>query len=103
MKDLYNFIIDHKNEIKELISYNYKINSNNIFIKLKTNDLSLQILIDSEKINKKLNTKTIFSIDRLNNHLINDNFIDILNILDKYKKYTERYIKISKLKRLITV
>ena len=101
MNNLYDFIIEHKNDIKELLAYNFNIENDNIFIKLKTNDLSLQILIDSEKITKKIKTKTIFTIDRLGEMYIHDNFIDILTLFDKYKKYTERYKKIIKIKQKI--
>jgi hypothetical protein len=99
IKGLYVFIVDHINESKEFIKNTLNINENNVLINLKTNDLSVQIRINSEK-NKKI---MILNVNRLDEYIINDNYLSFIDDINHYLKVRERRKKILYLKNRIQI
>ena len=95
---LYNLMADHSEDSKLLFSDFLNIKKEDINIKLSNSDLSAQVIVNSEKIKKKCNTKIIFIVNRLNEyetHEYINNVINELNILIKIKDRKKKLIKLK--------
>ena len=90
IKGLYTFIVDHLAESKQVIKNILNTDEKNIMINLKTNDLSVQIRINSEK-NKKM---VILNVNRLDEYKINENYLYFIDEIITYLKVKERRRKI---------
>jgi hypothetical protein len=94
---LYNAIIDYKKETKIIFSNFLNVNINDININLRYTDLSIQIIINSDKILEKQKTKIIFVIDRLNEYETFNSISDVNFLLINLIKIKDRRKKINKI------
>lgn len=101
MDGLYNLMADHSEDSKLLFSDFLNIKKEDINIKLSHSDLSAQVIVNSEKIKKKCNTKIVFIVDRLNEYETHESINGIINFLSVLIKIKDRKKKLIKIKTKI--
>ena len=98
---LYNLIADNAVDIVLLFSDFLGINKKIIDVKLRSADISAQVIVHSEKIKKKCDTKIILIVNRLDEYEMHKSIQDLLNPLTNLIKIKDRRKKLSKIKSLI--
>lgn len=98
---IYNIIIDYKNNTKKIFSDYLDVPENDININLRYTDLSIQIIINSEKIIKKQKSKIIFIIDRMDGYETYGFLSEIKQPLHHLIKIKDRRKKLNKLTKKI--
>jgi len=101
IEDLYNLMADNSDDCKLLFSDFLNIKKEDINIKLSHSDLSAQVIVNSEKIKKKCNTKIIFIVNRLNEYETHESINGVINELNILIKIKDRKKKLNKLKTKI--
>ena len=94
---IYNIIVDYKNDTKKIFSDYLDVPENDINIKLRYSDLSVQLIINSEKIIKKQKSKIIFVVDRLDEYETFDFLSEIKQPLLQLIKIKDRRKKLNKI------
>jgi hypothetical protein len=101
IEGLYNLIADYANDTKILFSDFLSINKDSIDVKLRRTDISAQIIINSEKIKKKYDTKIIFIVNRLDEYETHEYISGIVYLLSNLIKIKDRRKKLTKIKSKI--
>ena len=101
MEGLYNLLADYANESSIVFSNNLGINKDDINIKLRRTDISAQVIINSEHIKKKCDSKIVFIVNRLNEYETHEAIQGILQPLSTLIKVHDRSKKLSKIKSMM--
>jgi len=95
---LYNLLADYAVDSTIVFSDVLGIKNKNISIKLRSTDISAQVIINSEKIKKKCNTKIVFVVNRLDEYETHESIQGVLHSLSTLIKIKDRRKKLSKIK-----
>ena len=98
MDGLYNLLADYASESSTLFSDVLGINKDVIKIKLRHTDISATVIINSEPIKKKCDTKIVFIVNRLNEYETHEAVQGVLQSLSILIKIKDRSKKLSKIK-----
>lgn len=98
---LYNLIADYAIDTQLLFSDFLSINKKDIDVKLRWTDISAQVIVHSEDIKKKCDTKIIFVVNRLDEYETFEDVEGVLHSLSNMIKIKDRGKKINRLKSKI--
>jgi hypothetical protein len=98
IEGLYNLIADYSEDTRKLFSSFLGIKIEDISVKLRRTDISAQVIVDSEHIKNKCDTKIIFIVNRLNEYETHESINDIILSLSNLMKMKDRRKKLDKIK-----
>lgn len=98
MDGLYNLLADYASESSLVFSDVLGISTDVIKIKLRHTDISATVIVNSEVIKKKCNTKIVFIVNRLNEYETHEAIQGVLQSLSTLIKIKDRRKKLSKIK-----
>jgi hypothetical protein len=98
---LYNLIADYAIDTQLLFSDFLHINKKDIDVKLRRTDISAQIIVHSEDIKKKCDTKIIFVVNRLDEYETFEDINEVLYSLSNMIKIKDRSKKLYKIQSKI--
>jgi len=99
MEGLYNLLADYANDSSTIFSDVLHINKDDINIKLRRTDIAAQVIIHSDTIKKKCDTKIVFVVNRLNEYETHESIQDVLQYLSTLIKIKDRYKNITKIQQ----
>ena len=98
---LYNLIADYAVDTQLLFSDFLQINRKDIDVKLRRTDISAQVIVHSEDIKKKCDTKIIFVVNRLDEYETFEDINEVLYSLSNMIKIKNRSKKLYKIQSKI--
>lgn len=98
MDGLYNLLADYASESAIVFSDVLGISTVDIKIKLRHTDISATVIINSEPIKKRCDTKIVFIVNRLNEYETHEAIQGVLQALSTLIKIKDRSKKLAKLK-----
>ena len=98
IEGLYNLIADYSDDARLLFSDFLGINKEQVNVKLRSSDISAQIIVSSKEIQKKCDSKIIFIVNRLNEYETHEAIQESLTLLSNLIKIKDRSKKLLKLK-----
>ena len=98
---LYNLIADYADDTELLFSDFLGINKKDIDVKLRRTDISAQVIVNSENIKKKCDTKIIFIVNRLDEYEAHESINNVVILLSNLIKIKDRNKKLLKIKSQI--
>ena len=97
IEGLYNLLADYAGDSPIVFSDVLGIHKEDINIKLRRTDLSAQVIVNSDMIKKKCDTKIIFIVNRLDEYETHEAVQGVLNLLSTLIKIKDRRKKLSKI------
>lgn len=101
MEGLYNLLADYASESSIVFSDTLGITTKDVKIKLRSADISAQVIINSEHIKKKCDTKIVFIVNRLDEYETYEAVQGVLHSLSTLIKIHDRSKKLSKIKSMM--
>ena len=98
---LYNIIADHSDDARLLFSDFLGINKEQVSIKLRSADISAQVIVSSKEIQKKCDSKIIFIVNRLNEYETHEAIGEATHLLSHLIKIKDRKKKLNKIENNI--
>lgn len=94
---LYNLIADNPDDTELLFSDQLFITKKLVDVKLRSTDISAQVIVNDNKIKKECNTKIIFIVNRLDEYETYESVRGVLFPLEKLIKIKDRKKKLIKI------
>jgi len=99
IEGLYNLLADYASESSIVFSDALGISTTDINIKLRRTDIAAQVIVNSEQIKKKCDTKIIFIVNRLDEYETHEAVQSVLQSLSTLIKIKDRHKKITKIQQ----
>ena len=98
---LYNLIADYANDTEILFSDLLGVTKDKVKVKLRSADISAQVIVNSKDIQKKCDSKIIFIVNRLDEYETHESINESVYLLSQLIKIKDRSKKLLKLKSKI--
>ena len=101
IEGLYNLIADYASDTELLFSDYLGVNKDKTKVKLRSADISAQVIVNSKDIQKKCDSKIIFIVNRLDEYETHESIDKSVYLLSQLIKIKDRSKKLLKLKSKI--